>query len=326
MPATRRQLMRILPAAAALGMLPQALRADDNAFQISLAQWSLHRSFFGDSLNDWSKFADLFSKDPDSVLQGPLSPVDFAAIARNEFAIDAIEYVNTFFFSRANDEVFIDELRRRADDEGVRSLLIMCDRLGSTGAATAEERAVVVENHRPWLEAAARLGCKAIRVNAYGVGDADEVAHYVADSLNRLAQIADPLGLFVLVENHGGLSSNGAWLAGVMAAADHPKVGTLPDFGNFRLTERGAVPERHYDRYLGVTELMPYARAVSAKSYDFDEAGEETTIDYERMLSIVLAAGYSGHVGIEYEGSRLSEIEGIKATKKLLERIREKLG
>ena len=138
MPATRRQLMRILPATAALGMLPQTLRANDDAFQISLAQWSLHRSFFGDSLKDWSKFAEMFSSDPDAVLQGPLNPVDFASIARNEFAIDAIEYVNTFFFNRANDEKFIDDLRRRADDEGVRSLLIMCDRLGSTGAATAD--------------------------------------------------------------------------------------------------------------------------------------------------------------------------------------------
>jgi sugar phosphate isomerase/epimerase len=318
--------MKILPATAALGMLPQALRADGDAFQISLAQWSLHQSFFGDSLKlGWSKFAELFSNNPDSVLQGPLNPVDFASIARNEFAIDAIEYVNTFFFNRARNEAFIDDLRRRADDAGVRSLLIMCDRLGSTGAATASERTSVVENHRPWLEAAARLGCKAVRVNAYGTGEANEVARNVADSLNQLATLADPLGLFVLVENHGGLSSNGAWLAGVMVAAAHPRVGTLPDFGNFRLSERGAVPERHYDRYLGVTELMPYARAVSAKSYDFDEAGNETTIDYQQMLEIVVAAGYSGHVGIEYEGSRLSEFDGIRATKKLLERVREVL-
>ena len=149
----------------------------------------------------------------------------------------------------------------------------------------------------------------------------------MADSLHQLGELAQPLGLYVLVENHGGLSSNAAWLTGVIAAADHPLVGTLPDFGNFRLSPAGtaAAEVEHYDRYLGVSELMPLARAVSAKSYDFNELGDETTIDYQRMLGIVVAAGYSGHVGIEYEGSRLTEPEGIRATKLLLERVRGEL-
>ena len=101
---------------------------------------------------------------------------------------------------------------------------------------------------------------------------------------------------------------------------DHPRCGTLPDFGNFRITR-----EEEYDRYQGVKELMTYAKGVSAKSHDFDEQGNETRTDYARMMKIVLDAGYRGYVGIEYEGNRLSEPEGIKATKVLLERVREDL-
>ena len=307
--------------------MPPVLGAAQQAFQISLAQWSLHRSFFGDSLTmGWEKFGQAFTQAPDSVLRGTLDPLDFATIARRDFDIDAVEYVNTFYFGRARDDDYLNQLRQRADDAGVRSLLIMCDRLGATGAADVQTRSQVVENHRPWLAAAARLGCQAIRVNAYGEGNRVELARRVADTLHQLGELADQLNLNVLVENHGGLSSDGSWLVGVMAAADHPRVGTLPDFGNFRLSPRGAEPEQHYDRYLGVAELMPYARAVSAKSYDFDETGEETTIDFQRMLEIVAAAGYSGYVGIEYEGRRLSEADGIIATKRLLERVRSTLG
>jgi len=121
----------------------------------------------------------------------------------------------------------------------------------------------------------------------------------------------------VIVENHGGLSSNGAWLASVIRAVDHPRCGTLPDFGNFRVSA-----DEWYDRYQGVAELMPFAKAVSAKSYDFDERGEETTIDYRRMLGIVTGAGFNSWIGIEYEGNRLPEREGIARTKALLEKIR----
>ncbi|MFT5689540.1 MAG: L-ribulose-5-phosphate 3-epimerase [Planctomycetota bacterium] len=141
-----------------------------------------------------------------------------------------------------------------------------------------------------------------------------------ADSLNQLGRIGEQYGVNVIVENHGGLSSNGAWLASVMRKADHPRVGTLPDFGNFRLQG-----DEWYDRYRGVRELMPYAKAVSAKSHDFDEAGNETGTDYRKMLPIVLDAGYRGFMGIEYEGGGLSEADGIMATKRLLETVRTEL-
>ena len=175
-----------------------------------------------------------------------------------------------------------------------------------------------MQNHHRWIDAAAALGCHSIRVNAGGEGERDELAARAADSLVKIAEYAAPVGLNVVVENHGGLSSDGAWLAQVMRTAAHPRVGTLPDFGNFHLGD-GV----WYDRYKGVAELMPWAKAVSAKSHEFDEQGEETRTDYRRMLAIVLGAGYHGWIGIEYEGQTHAEIEGIKLTKALLERVRD---
>jgi sugar phosphate isomerase/epimerase len=211
-------------------------------------------------------------------------------------------------------------VRSRADDLGVRILLIMCDGEGELGHADDAERAKAVENHVKWLEAAKRLGCHSIRVNAGGSGPRAEHAARAADSLRKLGELAAPMDLCVIVENHGGPSSDGAWLAGVVKKAAHPRVGTLPDFGNFRVSET-----EQYDRYKGVEELMPFAKAVSAKSYDFDDKGDETTIDYLRMMKIVTRAGYHGHLGVEYEGSRLSEKDGIDATVRLLERVRSQL-
>ena len=168
-----------------------------------------------------------------------------------------------------------------------------------------------------WLDAAKRLGCHSIRVNAGGSGSREEHAARAADSLAKLGALAEPMNLNVIVENHGGPSSDGAWLADVMRRANHRRVGTLPDFGNFRVSAT-----EEYDRYKGVEELMPFARAVSAKSHDFDAEGNETKTDYLRMLRIVKGAGYSGYVGVEYEGARLSEKDGIDATKRLLEHVR----
>ncbi len=286
-------------------------------FQISLAQWSLHRTYFGKALDGgYTPLFQTLLANPRGVLQGERQPVEFATMAR-ELGVSAVEYVNTFFFDRAQDATFVAELKARADAEGVESLLIMCDAEGSLGDPDGAQRAAAVENHRKWLECAAELGCRAIRVNAASSGSYEEQQQLAADGLRSVCEIADPMGLDVLVENHGGLSSNGAWLAEVLRQVDHPRMGSLPDFGNFTVSE-----EETYDRYLGVEQLMPLARAVSAKSYDFDESGNETTIDYDRMMAIVLDAGYGGFVGIEYEGARLPEPEGIEATRRLLERFR----
>ena len=311
MPPTRRDLMRVagglgavlLAPSSAAGLLTPARAAaapppradDDLPFRISLAQWSLHRA----------------------LRSGALDPLDFPRHAAERHDIHAVEYVNTFFQDKATDFRWLEELRRRAEFRGVRSLLIMIDAEGYLAVNDAEARRASVENHFRWIAAAHYLGCHSIRVNAAGDGTPDEQREAAVDSLRRLGDMGERYDINVIVENHGGISSNGAWLASVMTAAAHPRVGTLPDFGNFRLAG-----DEWYDRYQGVAEMMPFAKAVSAKSHDFDEAGEEAHTDYHRMLGIVLDAGYHGHLGIEYEGDGLSEDDGITATKTLLERVR----
>ncbi len=267
-------------------------------FRISLAQWSLHRT-----LN-----------------AGELDNLEFARTARQDYGIEAIEYVNSFFKDKAEDEAYLRELKMRAEDQDVRSLLIMVDGEGALGAPGAEERATAIENHYRWVEAAKYLGCHSIRVNARSEGSPDEQRELAADGLSRLTEYAADREMNVIVENHGGLSSDGSWLASVMNAVGHPRCGTLPDFGNFRIGEG-----EWYDRYKGVRELMPFAKAVSAKSHDFDENGNETGTDFFRMMRVVLDAGYRGYVGIEYEGSALSEPDGIRATNALLVRVRDEL-
>ena len=272
--------------------------AEEDLFQVSLAQWSLHRT----------------------LRAGELDNLDFARHTRERFGLEAVEYVNSFFKDRATDFDYLGDMRRRAADAGVRSLLIMIDGEGALATPDDAARRKAIENHFRWIAAAAFLGCHSIRVNAGGSSDWEDGMARAADSLHRLAEIADPYDVNVIVENHGGISSNGEWLSGVMRKADHPRVGTLPDFGNFHLGDG-----EWYDRYEGVTQLMPFAKAVSAKSHAFDEQGNETGTDFRRMLGIVVDAGYRGYVGVEYEGDAHPEDEGIDLTKALLVRVREEL-
>ncbi|MBA4032559.1 MAG: xylose isomerase [Planctomyces sp.] len=299
---SRREMLRVSGLAiAGLAMGPLAAvraAAQSSPFEISLAQWSLHKAFF-------DKKAD---------------PMDFAKIAKEEFGIGAVEYVNQFYKGKAEDQAFLADLKKRAEDNGVKSLLIMCDGEGALGDADDAKRQKAVENHYKWVAAAKYLGCHSIRVNAQSGGSYDEQLARAADGLRRLTEFAATHDINVIVENHGGLSSNGAWLAAVMKKVDHPRCGTLPDFGNFRVSK-----DEMYDRYKGVEELMPFAKAVSAKSHDFDDAGNEIHTDYRKMMKIVSSFGYKGYVGIEYEGSKLSEADGIKATKKLLESVRSEM-
>jgi L-ribulose-5-phosphate 3-epimerase len=267
-------------------------------FKISLAQWSLHRA--------------LRKKELDNL--------DFAKTARFDFGISAVEYVNQFFMDKAKDRTYLGEMLKRSRDNGIENRLIMCDGEGALGDPDEAKRRQAVENHYKWVEAAKFLGCKMIRVNAQSQGNYDEQMKLAADGLRRLTEFGAKAKIAVVVENHGGLSSNGQWLAGVMKMVNHPMCGTLPDFGNFRVSN-----DEEYDRYKGVTELMPFAKAVSAKSHDFDERGEETHTDYHKMMKIVLDAKYNGFVGIEYEGDRMSEPDGVRATKKLLERVHQEL-
>ncbi len=302
----RRQFLQTAAAAATATALvsPDVLadhRQSDAPFKISLAEWSLHRA-----LRDKSK---------------NLTNLDFPRIAKREFGIDAIEYVNQFFKDKAKDEKYLAELKQRCEDEGVKSLLIMCDGEGRLGDPKDGARSKAVENHYKWVDAAKFLGCHSIRVNAASQGSYEEQQKLAADGLRRLSEYAKPHGLNVIVENHGGLSSNGAWLASVIKMVGMDNCGTLPDFGNFRIGNG-----QEYDRYKGVDELMPFAKAVSAKTHDFDEEGNEVHTDYQRMMEIVVIKhGYHGYVGIEYEGGKIGEMQGIQKSKELLERVAKQL-
>ena len=299
----RREFMQsTLAAGVAIGglSLASSCSVQKPLFSISLAQWSLNRRLFN----------------------GDLDPLDFPVFAKTSFGIEAVEYVNQFFMDKALDRVWLGNLKSRCEGEGVRSLLIMCDREGNLGDPDAAARTTAVENHYKWVEAAQFLGCHSVRVNAGSAGTYEEQRALATDGLRRLSEFAADFGLNVIVENHGGLSSNGQWLAAVISGVGLDNCGTLPDFGNFFITRQ---PPDEYDRYRGVTELMPFAKGVSAKSYGFDAEGNETTIDYRRMLRIVLDAGYRGHVGVEWEGMSPTDLEGVRLTQQLLERIRDEL-
>ena len=299
-PINRREFLKTSgSAAAAAPLLGHQLLATrsmnpDADLKISLAQWSLHRTLGA----------------------GKMDNLEFAKVAKEKYGIQAIEYVNSFFKDRAKDTAYLNEMKKRAADHGVKSLLIMVDGEGALGDANGKRQNKAIQNHHKWLDAARHLGCHSIRVNAQSSGSWTEQRDRAAHGLHELCLLADQAGLNVIVENHGGLSSNGRWLSETMRKADHPRCGTLPDFGNFRV--RG---NEWYDRYTGMKDLLPYAKAVSAKSHEFDDKGNEIHTDFKRMINLVRKAGYRGHIGIEYEGSKHSEHDGILLTKALLERV-----
>ena len=269
-------------------------------FKVSLAQWSLHKA----------------------IREEGMDPFDFAKETK-ALGIDAIEYVSGLYNDQVKElglDAVVERLKSESEKHGVKNLLIMIDGQGHLASSDENELNEAIEKHKKWVDAAKALGCHSIRVNAHGDGTYEEVLEQAVKGLSKLSEYAQTKGINILVENHGGYTSNGAWLAAVMAKVNMPNCGTLPDFGNFciKSNKDGCVDE--YDKYKGVKELMPYAKAVSAKSYDFDENGNETVIDYSRILQIVKDANYSGYIGIEYEGSRLGEKEGIIATKELLEK------
>lgn len=253
-------------------------------FKISLAQWSVNRLLFNKKMDN----------------------LDFAILAKKH-GISAVEYVNQFFMDKAKDTAYLKEMKTRAEGEGVTSVLIMCDNEGKLGARDQSERMETVENHKKWVEAAKFLGCHSIRVNGYSFTrystdkkDFAESQKLVADGLRSLCEFADTMDINVMIENHGGFSSDAKWLSGVMKAADHPRAGTLPDFGNFLMYRNEGEKTLSYDSYKGVKQLMPYAKGVSVKPTVWDGKGNQSQLDYEKMLSIVLKAGYHGYCGIEH--------------------------
>lgn len=293
----RRNFLRTTAAAAAGTMLVSPAFAGitkKSRYKISLAEWSFHKALFAKEMTN----------------------LDFPVITR-KLGIDGVEYVNQFFKDKAKDEKYLGELKKICKNEGVENVLIMCDGEGMVGHPEKSEREKTAENHKRWIDAAAFLGCHSIRVNAGSRGEYEEQQKLAADGLRMIAEYGDTKKVNVIVENHGGFSSNAEWLTGVMKMADHKRVGTLPDFGNFIINRQTG---EEFDRYKGVELLMPYAKGVSAKSNVFNDAGDEANMDYYRLMKIVDEAGYKGFVGIEYEGKVLSEKEGVIATRKLLEK------
>jgi len=289
--------------ASALAATPLIARtAQQKALQISLAQWSLHRSF-----ND-----------------GILDPVDFASIAREKYKIDAVEFVNGFYHDKATDEMFWNKMKARSADAGVKNLVLMVDDEGDLGSASEKKRLESVENHYKWVHAAKLMGCHTMRVNAFGDADREIFRMAIMDAMSRLADYAAESGINIVIENHGLFSSDAALIAEIIKEVNRPNFGSFPDFGNWCLSAKWGTTQgdcdKVYDRYQGVAELLPYAKALSAKSYNFNEEGEDTKIDYYKMMKIVKESDYNGYIGIEYEGMEKSEHEGILITKELMKK------
>ncbi len=271
------------------GLICINLSGQEQKFNISLAEWSLHVS----------------------LSKGAFTNLDFPRITKTVYGLDAVEYVSTFFRTKAEDMDYLTALKDSCARYGVKSLLIMVDGEGNLADTSLKSRTKAVENHYKWVKAAKFLGCHSIRVNTAGRGTMGQMQAAAIDGLSRLSDYAAGYGINVIVENHGGNSSYGKWLAEIMKAVNKPNCGTLPDLGNFY----------EYDRYRGVTELMPFAKGVSGKTHDFDENGNETQIDYVKMMQIIADSGYKGYIDVEYEGTKLSEDEGIKASILLLKKV-----
>lgn len=308
---TRRHFVKQSLLGAGVLLFNQSLFAGEAEprLKISLAEWSLHRA----------------------LKSGKLDHLDFPAKARNDFGIDTVEYVNGFFGGSkmnfreaAKHQPYLNELLKRSRDAGVFNHLIMVDEEGSLAVPQDTERLVAVDNHKKWIEAAKFLGCRTVRVNLHGEGDSAAKKTASIDSLSRLGEFAEPMKINVVVENHGSDSSKGDWLADVMKQVNKTNVGTLPDFGNFCIshpwgtTQDGCKEE--YDRYKGIAEMLPFAKGISAKTYDFDEKGGQPRMDYNRLMALVKNSSFTGYIGIEFEGTNGGEEEGIRKTKALLER------
>ena len=272
------------------GFIGVNLFAQKQEFKISLAEWSLHRAL-------WSGKT--------------ITNLDFPRIAKKTYDLDAVEYVSTFFKGKGEDQAYLTALKDSCTKYGVKSLIIMVDGEGNLADTSVAKRTKAIENHYKWVKAAKFLGCHSIRVNAGGSGTMGQMQVAAIDALTKLSTYAADYGINVIVENHGGNSSIGKWLAEIMKTVNRPNCGTLPDLGNFY----------EYDRYAGVTDMMPYAKGVSGKTHDFDAEGNETKIDYAKMMKIIADSKYSGYIDVEYEGNILSEDEGIKASIALVKKV-----
>jgi len=279
-------------------------------FKLSLAQWSINRA----------------------IREQGVSPYDFAKLAKG-WGFEGLEYVSQLYTDVTQSDApeaamqnFIDRSNEEAAKYGLQNLLIMIDGEGELSSSDEDKRNQAIENHKKWIEAAHAMNCHSVRINLFGESDPELWKQNSITSLQALSAFGKPLNVNVIVENHGSFTSNAALLMEAINGAEMDNCGTLPDFGNFCVKRSSGGPwggscEEEYDRYIGTEEMMPKAFGVSAKSHDFDADGNETHTDFKRMLTIVKEAGYSGFIGVEYEGSELSEEAGILATRDLLLKV-----
>jgi sugar phosphate isomerase/epimerase len=320
----RRHFLKVLSSGLLLPYIPALANEqrviDGNItplFDISLSQWSFHRAIFGNSRDDYNAFIKALHSAPDSVLTGSIDPRDITNIA-SKLLVNKIDVANTLWFGHANDKPWLNEFKTRANNDGVTFQLLMCDEMGSIGSSKKSERQQAINNHLPWLNAAAELGCSQLRVNAYGDGNYLEQLKQNSESLQILGELGLEYNLEILVENHGNASNIGAWLAILMEMTNHSNVGVFTDLDNFFMGGWNLSPKRLYDRTQGVIDLAPYTRAVSAKTHAFTKQGQESTIDYAKLLKIIVDKGFSGTVSAEFEGENMSEYDGSESTIKLL--------
>lgn len=305
-------------------MTEQAAAPNAPRFKYSLAQYALHRKIGGGGPL-WRRHAKrlhfALTERVSDFFQMPLQPAKFPEFVRNTFDIGAVEYVSGFYRGLGSNTFYWKEMKKRADGAGVENVLIMVDGEGAVGNPNTHERNAALEAHKPWIDAAATLGCHAIRVvAATDDGLPWEMQHEcLVDGLSRLAEYSSPKGISLVIENKGGYSQNGEWLAQLMQKLNSPHIGTLPDFGNFKLPDGS-----EYDGVKGVRELMPFAKGVSVKAFDFDENGNENTLEFEGMMKEVIASDFSGYLGLEFEGTTMNEVEGTRKTKALVDRLVEK--
>jgi len=275
-------------------------------YGISLAQWSLHKMIKIDKT---------------------LNPIDFAQKSK-ELGFDAIEYVSTLYrpiLEKMSIKEMTKKLINKSKEHDVKNLLIMVDDEGNLSSSNLSEIKEAIDKHKRWIEMASKLECHSVRVNLEGEDQLDKWKDNSIKGLSLLSEFASNYNVNIIVENHGGNSSIGKELAEVIKNVNLDNCGTLPDFGNFCIKRKnGSLYDGpcdiEYDKYEGMRNLMPYAKAVSAKSYDFDPFGNETTIDFKKMMDIVDEFNYNGYLGIEYEGNNHSEINGIELTKKLIQK------
>ncbi len=289
-------------------------------YKYALSQWGVQHAQFGGTRDVWASWMKLLQTDTEAANQGWLKPLDFPEAAKNKFGFNTVELANNCFWNRSQDDKWLAKLRQNAEDHEVKLLLLMIDDSGTIAHPDKAERDSAYSNFTRWIDAAAKLGCDHARVNLQSLGPWDEQVKRTSEALHQLCEYADQYdNLSLVTENHGGMSGNADWLVEVLETTGRKDVGVMVDLDNFFYDLNDLWGgKNHYNRYMGVEKLMPYATTVSAKTLEFDHLGEETKIDFKRMAEIVGKFDFDGYVTAEYEGTQYDEIIGTQKTKELL--------